>query len=195
MAVNKVVYGENTLIDLTGDNVTAADVLAGVLFHLPNGLQAVGTGSGGGTSGLEYEIGEFRASSDSSKLNIPFANTHSEAPVLIGFVDATNTSNTQTNTNWAWVWFDFYKIWGSHIYYSSSAMRYACAYYTYRSSSTSSLSVGSMLCQYDSDSTSSSGVYYPKYHVTNTEFHPYSNSTSRYWRSGRTYKWIAIWKP
>lgn len=41
--VNKVIYGGNTLIDLTGDTVTASDVLSGVKFHLPSG--AIGTGS------------------------------------------------------------------------------------------------------------------------------------------------------
>lgn len=41
--VNKVIYGGNTLIDLTGDDVTAADVLSGIKFHLPSGAQ--GTGS------------------------------------------------------------------------------------------------------------------------------------------------------
>lgn len=41
--VNKVIYGGNTLIDLTGDTVTASDVLTGVKFHLPSGAQ--GTGS------------------------------------------------------------------------------------------------------------------------------------------------------
>lgn len=43
MAINKVIYGGNTLIDLTGDTVTAADVLSGVSFHLPSGES--GTGS------------------------------------------------------------------------------------------------------------------------------------------------------
>lgn len=43
MAVNKVIYGGNTLIDLTQDTITAADVLSGVTFHLPSG--ASGTGS------------------------------------------------------------------------------------------------------------------------------------------------------
>ena len=43
MAINKVVYGGNTLIDLTSDTVTASDVLTGVTFHLPSG--ATGTGS------------------------------------------------------------------------------------------------------------------------------------------------------
>ena len=41
--VNKVVYGGNTLIDLTGDDVTASDVLTGKKFHLPSGEP--GTGS------------------------------------------------------------------------------------------------------------------------------------------------------
>ena len=41
--INKVVYGNDTLIDLTGDDVTAADVLSGKKFHLPSGAQ--GTGS------------------------------------------------------------------------------------------------------------------------------------------------------
>lgn len=43
MAINKVIYGGNTLIDLTGDTVTESDVLAGVKFHLPSGED--GTGS------------------------------------------------------------------------------------------------------------------------------------------------------
>lgn len=41
--INKVIYGGNTLIDLTSDTVTAADVLKDVTFHLPSG--AVGTGT------------------------------------------------------------------------------------------------------------------------------------------------------
>lgn len=41
--VNKVIYGGNTLIDLTGDTVTASDVLSGVKFHLPTGEQKTGT--------------------------------------------------------------------------------------------------------------------------------------------------------
>ena len=41
--VNKVVYGGNTLIDLTGDDVQASDVLSGKKFHLPSGAQGTGT--------------------------------------------------------------------------------------------------------------------------------------------------------
>ena len=41
--INKVIYGGNTLIDLTADTVTASDVLKDVTFHLPSG--AIGTGT------------------------------------------------------------------------------------------------------------------------------------------------------
>ncbi len=41
--INKVVYGGNTLIDLTIDDVSASDVLSGKKFHLPSGQ--AGTGS------------------------------------------------------------------------------------------------------------------------------------------------------
>lgn len=40
--INKVIYGGNTLIDLTGDDVTASDVLSGKKFHLPSGAQGTG---------------------------------------------------------------------------------------------------------------------------------------------------------
>ena len=48
MAINKVVYGGDTLIDLTGDTVTEADVMQGVTFHSADGVPRVGTASGGG---------------------------------------------------------------------------------------------------------------------------------------------------
>lgn len=43
MAINKVIYGNTTLIDLTGDDVTASDVLSGKIFHLPSGATSTGT--------------------------------------------------------------------------------------------------------------------------------------------------------
>lgn len=46
--VNKVVYGSNTLIDLSGDDVQASDVRSGVRFHLPSGEPSTGTASSGG---------------------------------------------------------------------------------------------------------------------------------------------------
>lgn len=41
--VNKVIYGNQTLIDLTPDDVTANSVLSGIKFHLPSGQPATGS--------------------------------------------------------------------------------------------------------------------------------------------------------
>lgn len=40
---NKIIYGGEVLIDLTQDDVTAADVASGKKFHLPSGATATGT--------------------------------------------------------------------------------------------------------------------------------------------------------
>lgn len=41
--VNKVIFGGDTLIDLTSDDVTKASVLSGIKFHLPTGESTTGT--------------------------------------------------------------------------------------------------------------------------------------------------------
>lgn len=43
MAVNKVIFGNETVIDLTNDDVQASDVASGKKFHLPNGEETIGT--------------------------------------------------------------------------------------------------------------------------------------------------------
>lgn len=43
--VNKVILGNETLLDLTADTATAADVVEGKTFHLASGAAAVGTAS------------------------------------------------------------------------------------------------------------------------------------------------------
>ena len=41
--VNKVIYGNDTLIDLTSDDAARSDVLNGKYFHLPTGERTTGT--------------------------------------------------------------------------------------------------------------------------------------------------------
>lgn len=43
MAVNKVVWGTTTLIDLTADTVTPENVLSGAMFHKADGQAASGS--------------------------------------------------------------------------------------------------------------------------------------------------------
>lgn len=52
MATNKVVYGNTTLIDLTGDTATQEDVMQGKTFHDKSGVKKTGTA----TPGSAYEM-------------------------------------------------------------------------------------------------------------------------------------------
>ena len=54
MAINKVVYGNSTLIDLSNDTITVSDVVSGVTFHLKDGTTGSGTIVNG--NNLDYGI-------------------------------------------------------------------------------------------------------------------------------------------
>lgn len=43
MAISKVVYGGNTLIDLTADTVAAGSLVSGTTAHKADGTQVTGT--------------------------------------------------------------------------------------------------------------------------------------------------------
>ena len=143
--------------------------------------------------GLEYETGTWEPSSDIARGTISFSNTHTGVPFLVALSDATGTTDGTANTNYTFTFFDFYNAFGVGSPNSASTFRYATATYVYRSSS--SIGVGGTHCSTNSDSTSASSTVYSRYWVTPTGFMPYTNSTSRYWRAGRTYKWYAVWKP
>lgn len=84
MAVNKVIYGNDTIIDLTGDTATEADVVSGKSFHLKSGVQAVGTatipepatatplmdGTAAVGTATKYAREDHRHPSDTTKANL-----------------------------------------------------------------------------------------------------------------------------
>lgn len=193
MAVNKVIYDGNTLIDLTNMTATAEDVASGKTFYGKDGVLTTGTSSGGG-GGLTYETGTFTPTADIARPTISFSRTHTEAPIYVAMFDVSNTTDQTTNTNYGWEYIDHYKLFGNSIPYSSTSLRYALITWQYRGTSTTSTTSSYTQCSSNSDSSSSSGTNYPKYWVDNSSFRPYTNSTSRMWRPTRTYKWIAIWK-
>lgn len=79
MAINKIVYGNETLIDLTEDTATESDVASGAMFHLANGVRTTGT--------AKYA-------------SAPVANGNADKSnaILFGRVDSTSTATVFTAT-------------------------------------------------------------------------------------------------
>lgn len=147
-------------------------------------INAIPTGGGG--SGLTYETGTYTPTTDIAKPTISFTNAHTKKPIFAMFVDATGTYSPTTNTNHIWYYEDHYGFTGEVLYPSTSIYQYARAHYFYRTSNTSTFGTNSTTVLSESEYST---------WVSNSAITPGSGSTSRYWRSGRTYKWIAVWGP
>lgn len=138
-------------------------------------------------SGLEYETGTLTLSSDASTPIIMFSDTHTDIPCYINVVDTTGTTAT-SNSSLYWTFMNWYTPFDAIIKTADSANMYGRYQYGWKSSS--GASAGNIDCK--STGSSSGGLYYL---VSTDSFGPYCGSASRYWRRGRTYKWIAVWKP
>ena len=68
MGISKVVYGGNTLIDLTADTVTAADLLQGVTAHGADGEAVTGTYQ----AGAPIAVGTANLGTSRATVNIGF---------------------------------------------------------------------------------------------------------------------------
>ena len=62
MAINKVIYNSEVLIDVTDCDITEADVAASKKFIKKNGEKAVGTSTGGG--GTSAALGKLNVSAN-----------------------------------------------------------------------------------------------------------------------------------
>lgn len=164
-------------VDISDTTAQAADVAQGKYFYTAQGVKTAGTASGGG--GLEYEEGTWSPSEDIADARISFAKTHSSRPAFVILGD-TSAEDIET-------------------YYSASVM----IGNFYDSMSMTPLNkYGMAQYFYTTSSTSSSGGYAQfttlavlETWLTSSDFRAYTGSTIRYWKAGRTYKWIAVWAP
>lgn len=180
-------YAQNATKTLTDNNLLAGNIKNGVSI-----FGVTGNYGGGGGTGLDYETGTYTPASNTTQPTISFSGSHSTPPVFIAMSDTSSASGITSSSNTSWSIVDYWRINGEGFPYSTSATRYAVVYYGYRSSNNTT--IASIQTQYNSDNTGTDSTAYYRYWATASQFKPGSNSTSRYWRSGRTYKWIAVWK-
>lgn len=214
--VNKVQLADGTsLIDISDTTATADKILSGYTAYGADGSKLTGTATGGGgsvtqdqdgfivlpstgggstPSGLVYEAGTWTPSEDVASYVIPFVNTHTEPPFFYIVSDATGTYSSTTNTGYATWFVDWHHLFGAAIYESASALKYS-EYRTRYKGSSDSLSGGGAMINYPYTDSGDSSATYPRYFATETGIRAYASSTARYFRAGRTYKWIAVWAP
>lgn len=148
----------------------------------------------GGGSGLEYETGTWTPASDMTSYDILLANTHAEAPCFYVIFDNTNELSETTTSNYGTVYVNYHQMTGAIINVTSSLTRYGMVVFIYRGTSTTAIMNQFQNIEYPYTDQGSASVSYSRYWATETSIKAYQNGT-RYWRTGRTYKWIAVWKP
>lgn len=149
---------------------------------LSDAVESLADGYGGGGSGLVYEEGTYTAVSDGNP-TISFSGTHDQAPIFVLFVDSTGTIQSTTNAGIACVFGNINGIVNGGIQTQGNGVintldgLYGAAYMgqTY--------------------ATGGGGSRSPiSNNLSSTGFTPFFGSTGRTCKSGRTYKWIAIWR-
>lgn len=142
------------------------------------------------------EEGTWTPAENVARGTVTFNNAHAKAPYMVYLMDTTGTALNTTGFNIMFYYFDVWDAYGVGVPYTTSneqSVRYAMATYAYRASG--SPLGGTVFCSHKSSDSGSDTVDYPKYWCTANAFFPYTNLTSRYWRSDRTYKWVAKWTP
>lgn len=175
MAVNKVTYGGETLIDLTGDTLTSASQLAqGIVAHLKYGTTVTGTMSGGGgglPSGIKaIDFGDVVVSSDFTTSRQTFQHKLGETPDMMIVYTPTNIATTYSML--------FCMRGNSSLFgWRSSAYN---LHTLYHGNSTTTVT-------YNNSNSTTYGIS----NMTATSFQLASVNSNYYWRKGN-YKYIAI---
>ena len=194
IASGKYLTGAQTVKGVLLTNLSAGNIKKNVVVKVGDSADDDRITSVTGTlvEGPAYETGTYTPASNTSRPTISFANSHTHPPIFLMMVDTTS-GTPASNSNVEFVFVDPYRAFGSGFPTINNGTFYATVFYPYIASN--SLSTGQSQISHNSDDTTNTSNSYVYYWVSNTNFRPYSNSSSRYWRSGRTYKWIAVWNP
>lgn len=145
--------------------------------------------------GFEYEEGTWTPAADIDRPTITFQNQHNSAPIMYAIGDFGEAAGLTVDSNTFCSYICSREIFGAGIPWNTGGtnFRYAHGSYIFTTSNGSSYSAYNCGLYGDRDDGSTSNM--PSYWATSTAIRPNSTSTTRYWRAGRTYKWIAVWAP
>lgn len=132
--------------------------------------------------GHPYETGEYRPTSGSRTMTVPFASAHPTRPAIIvlvdgNYIDSTSLGDTATL---AWMFVDYSQLVGA----MNITAAYGMMYRSYKD-----INVSTVQRQDNPITTEAALANY----ATNTQFFPSASSNSYGFKVGHGYKWIAIW--
>jgi hypothetical protein len=127
---------------------------------------------------------------------IPFANTHTTAPFYYMIADATGSYYGTTNSSFLTVYNNYDQLFGEPIYHSSDpTIIYGHISTQYRATSSYQLTNKNYSVSTSYEAEYDTNMVHSRFWATETGIKAYTNGTACYFRTGRTYKWIAIWAP
>ena len=182
-----------TAVDISDTTAVAGDVAQGKYFYTAQGVKTAGTASGGG--GLEYEKGTWTPATDTSTQVISFAKTHTGLPFFMCVELASGEYDGELNSGLVLAYENWQTLFGVPIYTSQSSVNCGYVRYVYRGTNATGVSTGGQTISALDTDTSQSQASKPRYWVRNDEFTAYTGNDSVYWRSGKTYNWVAVWPP
>jgi len=145
--------------------------------------------------GREYETGTWEPSSNVQNSWISLSRTHSTPPTFYiicrqeseyddGILD---TMQQVTYVNYA-------SLFGFPLYPSDAVQPYYGFWsLIYRASTATTFGSGYGSITYPYSDTGATSNKYSRFFANESQIRAYSNSSSRLWRTGCTYKWMAVW--
>lgn len=192
MSTAKVTVNGTTIVDMTDATATADKILAPYTAYGADGSLLVGTASGG----LEYEEGTWTPSEDVAIAIITLTGTHTSAPFYYMIADTMGGVYLSANMCLYNAYYNYHQLFGCTMAKSGNDdYEYGVLTGGYRLAGGSVVSKLSIALTSPYTSSSDSTVNDSRYWATETTIKGYSNSDTRYWKAGRTYKWIAVWAP
>ena len=184
----KYMEGDVILTDVSSSGGSVTQDQDGYIVLPPTG------GSTPSVSGLVYETGTWTPSQDEYLHLQYFSNIHSTAPMFFSVSDATGTASDTTYDNFDLTYVNFEQAVRSGGASTSSQTIYGLVGMRYKTSSTNTQGAANVITVPLSQSDGSTSGQ-PTFWATNEYIKFSTASNSRYWRAGRTYKWIAVWAP
>lgn len=154
-----------------------------------------GSGGGGGGGGLEYEEGTWSPSADIDRYRIPLKNEHTTPPAIYVIVDSTGT-NAPANSCMHVCYTDD-TFFGGPMFSAPTGTGkiYGYAHYVNMGASSASANRKTLNAKATSGDPSDYSSTNARCWATESSIYAFCDSSSYFWRSGRTYKWFALWLP